>query len=70
MFSVVTAKLIRDAIKDQKARDCAGKPIQGWITPDQWIAMKARFDEPRYKKRSKKAKAAKQKASKWCGKEG
>ncbi|KAJ6839892.1 putative DNA-directed RNA polymerase II subunit RPB1 [Iris pallida] len=67
MFPAVAAKLIRDSINDQKDRDRAGKPIQGWITPDQWNTMKARFEDPKYKEKSEKAKAARQHASKWCG---
>ncbi|KAJ6844807.1 plant UBX domain-containing protein 8 [Iris pallida] len=67
MFSAVTAKLIRDAMNDQKDRERCRKPIQGWIIPDQWTAMKARFDASRYKERSEKAKAARHKASKWYG---
>ncbi|KAJ6814735.1 required to maintain repression 7 [Iris pallida] len=65
-FSAVAAKLIRDAIDDQKRRDRSGGPIQGWITPEQWTTMKARFSERSYQERSEKAKVARSSAGKWC----
>ncbi|KAJ6823716.1 hypothetical protein M6B38_127655 [Iris pallida] len=66
-FLTVATKLIRDAIDDQKARQRSGKPIAGWITPDQWTTMRARFEELGYRERSEKAKAARTMAGKWCG---